>query len=321
MASERESFELRSFQRSDEDSVLALLDEGFGGWSPQDQLVPRDFFRWKMDRCPFGSAKMLVADANGTIVGFLALLPWQLLLDGAAVDAVREADVVVKASSRHSGVFGALSRASFGQLPSETRLTWNNPNELSLEATLRRGKLPVTVTRFVRARPAVTRLAARGSRSASTGDGLVSPVLQRAADVSWLERAVMSRSRLSTPKSAAYLDWRYGTFEKYRAVHDDAGIAIFDVQEGRAGRRCEIAELLVRDGGRRAAARLLRQVESAAGASVLSCNFASPADALAHGFIPRGSATITYRPSPLGGPDEDLRAASWAMSRGDLDLL
>jgi hypothetical protein len=319
MASERESFELRSFRRSDEDGALALLDEGFGGWSPQDQLVPRDFFRWKMDKCPFGSAKMLVADANGTIVGFLALLPWQFLLDGATVDAVREADVVVKASSRHSGVFGALSRASFGQLPSATRLTWNNPNQLSIEATLRRGKLPVTVTRFVRARPAVRRLSRRDV--ARTEDHPVSAALQSAADVSWLERAVMSRSRLSTPKSAAYLNWRYGTFEKYRAVHDDAGIAIFEVQDGRAGPHCEIAELLVREGGRRAAARLLRQVESAAGASVLSCNFASPADALAHGFIPRGSATVTYRPSPLGGPDDDLRAASWAMSRGDLDLL
>ncbi len=262
---------------------------------------------------------MLVADANGTIVGFLALLPWQFLLDGATVDAVREADIVVKASSRHSGVFGALSRASFGQLPSETRLTWNNPNQLSLEATLRRGKLPVTVTRFVRARPASGRLARRGA--ARIEDELVSAALQSAADVSWLERAVMSRSRLSTPKSAAYLNWRYGTFEKYRAVHDDAGIAIFEVHEGRAGPHCEIAELLVREGGRRGAARLLRQVESVAGASVLSCNFASRADALAHGFIPRGSATITYRPSPLGGPDEDLRAASWAMSRGDLDLL
>jgi hypothetical protein len=84
----------------------------------------------------------------------------------------------------------------------------------------------------------------------------------------------------------------------------------------------DVCELLVEQDECRTIRRLLRQVGGAGGADFLTCTFSSARDAASYGFLRHGRGTVVSA-FPLQRdlvPDPTQRA-SWALSRGDLELL
>src|SRR6185312_16023503 len=73
---------VRAFQAADRGRVLEILEAAFGRWPRGlDGVAPGEFFGWKHEQSPFGPSILLVAEADDALVGFLALMPWQLSLD------------------------------------------------------------------------------------------------------------------------------------------------------------------------------------------------------------------------------------------------
>jgi hypothetical protein len=142
-----------------------------------------------------------------------------------------------------------------------------------------------------------------------------------------LARMKQPGDRLVTVKDLAYLRWRYGRFEEYRAVRADAGtdrggIAIFRPRRHGPFWVSHVCELFVEQNDPRLARHLLRKVRDAAPADFLSCSFPSRQDATRSGFVQydRGTAVTTY-PLRTNITPDPTQSASWSMSIGDLELL
>jgi hypothetical protein len=137
--------------------------------------------------------------------------------------------------------------------------------------------------------------------------------------------------RLHTPRTPAYLRWRYGGFPglDYRAVGllaggDLRGLAIFRLRPRGGLWEASVAELLVEGGSVDAARGLLRRVRRSAAVDHLAGSFprgtASARGAARGGFL-RASAGPTLMVNPLRDIDPEPTAlSSWGLALGDLEV-
>lgn len=329
------TFEIRRFSAQDEPAVLALLRSVFGRWPHGlEGIAPAEFFRWKHADSPFGQSQMHLAELCGEVIGFHAFMPWRFLAHGAPVAAMRGVDLAVHSDHRRLGVSVALR--STVEFDPDVALLWSNPNDEGRAGALKLGHREVSrVTRFVRpTRPArgATRLAGRGSVDSSVQTPFTAQsageVLAAEVSRSRLPPGTPWRSdRLTTDRDLAYLRWRYGPFEDYRAIRaargrDTAGIAIFRSRRHGSLSVAHVCELMVEPGDRETTRELLRQVGRAAATDVVSCNFASRAEAARYGFVPLpGTEQLMARTLEPVLSLDPTRRRSWALSHGDLELL
>ena len=332
--SERLSVSLRPFRDEDQPAVLKLLDASLGG-GPAGRRPP-EFFRWKHLENPFGRSYMLLAEADGTLVGFRSFMRWRFDLGGESVRAVRAVDTATHPDYQGLGIFRQLTTTAIEELRAEADLIFNTPNDKSLPGYLKMGwrrvadvpirvrvRRPIRFLRHVRTRhdPAVS--AARVKEPAPSIDAAWS---EAAALASWRDG-----HRLATERDEAYLRWRYADAPllPYRAVEeregdDLRGAAVYRVRTRGRLREATVVELLVRRGDRECASRLLRQVVRQADVDHLTCSFPSgsvQATAAARtGFLPSPEG-LTLVANPLREMTVDLWSLrSWALSLGDLEV-
>jgi GNAT superfamily N-acetyltransferase len=317
---------VRELVDGDEAAVLALLQRAFGRWPELETVTPSEFFRWKFNECPFGPAMLRVAEVDGAVAGVAAYMPWRFRDGQREVLALRGADLAVDAAHRGRGVSMAIRSAA--RFEEDFEFVWSSPNADSHPGAVKAGRRMATMPRFVSTSGPV----ALGARAASPRAGgraapgvAAAEILADADDVqSLLEASSAADGRLSTLKDLPYLRWRYGSFDRYRAVRIDsggcAGIAIFRPRPD--GMVVHVCELIVRSDDRRSAHRLLGTVRSLCAAPILTCRFPSALDAARAGFMPRRRRDVVdvhllreqVRPDPCAD-------ASWALSLGDLELL
>jgi hypothetical protein len=325
---------IRLFQAHDEAAVLELLGSAFGDWPRADLDCTRsEYFRWKHLESPFGRSLMVVVELNGSIVGFYAYMPWLLCAHERIVATLRAVDLAIDRRHRMLGISLALRSAM--EFSQDVEFVWGNPNVASARGGRRLGRPEVSGLRsFLRpcARLPRTMLAratrARERDRAPATDG--TSAASALADRALLDRLRMPvelhGGRLATLKHDDYLRWRYGRWSSYQAVRSDApgeaGLAIF--RHRRHGRfvLADVCELLLerRDAGLER--RLLRRVAAAAQADFVLCNFSSRRSAAALGSL--GYRTReTLMALVLGEqlPLDPAATRSWALSRGDLELL
>jgi GNAT superfamily N-acetyltransferase len=338
------AIEVRPFAAGDEAAVLELLGAALGG-GPAGQR-PSGFFRWKHLDNPFGPSFMLVAEADGRLIGLRALMRWRFAIGSQTIRAARAVDTATHPDYQGMGVFSRLTRAALEAVGGEVDLIFNTPNGKSGPGYLKLGwrevgRVPVAVR--VR-RP----LRLLGGLRARSSPGPVPPapavpaarVLDRGDEVAQLLRRERERARagpgagperLATPRDLAYLRWRYGAAPllDYRAVTEErggelAGLALFRVRPRGALWESTIAEVLA-GGDPAVARRLLRRAARAAPVDHLTLH------APARSPLARAAAQSGFLPSPAGIrlvanpltagllPDPtDLRA--WAFSLGDLEV-
>lgn len=331
-----EPLAIRPFEPADEPGVLELLDVAFGGWPPPGaDSTPSEFFRWKHLESPFGRSLMIVVELGGAIAGFYAYMPWLLSADRRTLMTMRAVDLAIDPRHRRRGISLALRSAT--TFPPEVEFVWGNPNTASAAGGRRLGRPEVEglrsflrpcsgLLRSLRPRPSDVRSPTGASWPAPPGLTAAHALL----DGALLERlqtpAETYPGRLATRKHADYLRWRYGRSASYRAVALDApregGLAIFRRRHHGRFAVADICELLLerRDAG--AERRLLARVAETTRADFILCNFPSRCSAARRGLL--GYRTRETLMALLLGDDlaPDPRAPdSWALSRGDLELL
>jgi hypothetical protein len=326
---------VRKFELEDEKRVLGLLQETFPRWPAGiESMTPVEFFRWKHMGSPFGTSVMYVGEVDGELAGFAAYMPWHFTDGRNTVRALRGVDLAVAARFRRRGVNLAI-RTAASSLPGAAFI-WGNPNEPALRVGLRAGRSSSErIPHFARfcGRPVQTaRRAANGpARTPAHVPVGAQPAGVVLADGDYvgfvLQHMTHRQGCLATERDVHYLQWRYGRLAEYHAVHSSSqdghgGVAIFRLRRHRALWITDICELLL-VGKRRAAARhLLHEVRDTAASDLITCSFGSRREAAAFGFVQasHGATLTTY---PLADPMAlDLTSArSWALSRGDLELL
>lgn len=333
---------IRSYRDDDEPEVLDLVRGSLGGGPAGER--PPEYFRWKHLENAFGRSFMIIAESEGRIVGFRALMRWRFEVGGRTVEAVRPVDTVTHPDFRGRGVFSMLTRTALDSLQDEVDLVFNTPNPNSLPGYVKMGwhvvgQVPVWIRIVHPARFAAWKLRrGRSTDEAPTdrpaiaaptaADALVDGA--RIADL--ITRAENSPWGYATPKSVDYLRWRYGAAPllDYHAVtlerHGDlAGICFFRLRREGPLWGTSIADLLVAPGDLDAAKALLTAARRSADVSYLAATFPSAATAsrayrrLTTLRAPRG-LTLVANPLRSGLQPDPLALPSWALSTGDVEV-
>jgi GNAT superfamily N-acetyltransferase len=326
---------VRRFEAVDEPAVLELLEHVFGGWPAPGRGDASEHFGWKHRQSPFGPSVMSVAEVDGAVAGFHALMRWRLHAGDRVVHAVRGTDIAVRPEFRGRGVAGAMVTASLARRPPETEVGFSNPNGMSAPVSIRLGRRPVGPFRFlVRPRRPLRLLAGPLRRCAAIPDVDAAPAAEALADAelaAWIETLPRSGNRLASARDLEYLRWRYGARPGYWAVRtgpvgDPSGLAVFGLAARGTRWAQVICELLVGEGDAQTARDLVRRTLGATAADFATClpapGSAAAGAAIRRGFFPsRHRHAIHVNPIVEGtGPDPTERG-SWALSCGDLELL
>jgi GNAT superfamily N-acetyltransferase len=324
--------ETRPMRPEDEPAVVEVLLAAFGEW-PHDvpEASAHEFFRWKHVEGPWGPSIGIVAEVDGAVAGFCGQMPWRMRGGGELWHAMRGVDLAVRPAHRGRGVARRLREPLM--LPAEVAFRWSNPNDLSHRGNLNTGSQNVG---RIRAYVRPCRGGSTLGRGIGSGDRhreleVHAPTAAEVlADADLVQRALAgagSDQPLTTARDAGYLRWRYGRFGKYRAIaaaDGSAGVAIFRVR--RQGRLAvaDVCELLVEGPDRHTETQLLRRISKSCRVAALIVNARSTAAAAARGLLPsRHGVSITATPVPDGpaARPDPTRLRSWALSRGDLELI
>jgi GNAT superfamily N-acetyltransferase len=330
------------YRDDDLEEVLDLLGVSLGP-GPVGRRTS-DLFLWKHLRNPFGRSFMLVARGGDRIVGLRAFMRWQFRSGGDRVVAVRAVDTATHPEYRGRGIFSRLTEEALRELRAHVDLVFNTPNARSGPGYLKLGwrvvgKVPVSIRvrrplRVARGARSLRRQERRPNASrppvAAEPAGEVLGTLGGSLD-DLLRRSDTPGRRLHTPRTPAYLRWRYGGFPDldYRAVGvraggDLRGLAIFRLRPRGGLWEASVAEVLVEGGDVGAARALLRRVRRAAAADHLAGSFprrTAVARAAARGGFVRAPAGPTLMVNPLRGiQPEPTRLSSWGLGLGDLEV-
>jgi GNAT superfamily N-acetyltransferase len=327
--------EVRPFEPKDEPQVLEVLEATFGQWPGDIQSSsPVEFFRWKHMAGPLGPSTLIVADADGAVIGCHAYMPRRLGVSGRLLTTMRGVDLAVHPSYRRRGISMAMRAAA--TFPGDAAFMWSNPNKQNRPGAHKAGMRVIgNVPRFVQPREAllrtVRRVSARGSKTPKdlrVEAETTAEVLRDGAAASLIvARKTWRGDRMATVKDLDYLRWRYGHFDEYRAIATESrsgagGMVIFRARRHGPLWVADVCELLVEHGDRRTVRHLLRLVADAAATDFIRASFLSRHHAASFGFLQtRGVTTLMTLPLKHSLTPDPARRTSWELSHGDLELL
>lgn len=309
----------RELEEGDVVPVLDLLRASLGE-PPLLRRTP-ELFAWKHFDNPFGRSIAVLAEADDRIVGLRAFMRWDLLTtQGSTIRCVRAVDTATHPEYQRRGIFRRLTEEALElAVAKDIDLVFNTPNEKSGAGYLSMGWTEVGSIGAM----------ARPSRRLVT-DRRPGPVTEPerflADPKPALPLAVADRAPrgLRTPRSDAYLRWRFGSHPSARYFRVDSGDATAVV---RPNVRRERRELVVADvfGPRPAAAIRAAARRSRAGYVAAWFSPGSPerAAAVRSGLVPvPGLTALTLMAKPLREFDVDVTTmASWDLAISDLELL
>lgn len=336
MVSVSSAVALRPYRDEDEAAVIDLLTASLGG-GPAGYRPPQ-FFRWKHIENPFGRSYMLLAEADGRLVGFRSFMRWRFHLRGEVVRAVRAVDTATHPDYQGRGIFRTLTTAAIEELRSETHLIFNTPNDKSLPGYLKMGwqrvadipirvrvRRPIRFVRYLRFR----------HEPAAAIPGIPDVEEDLPVDVEWAAVAALrshgNGHRLTTPRDERYLRWRYDNVPllSYRVAEerdgdDLRGVVVYRVHMRGRLREATVVDLFVPSTDRACAARLLRCVAREADIDHLTCSFPAgsvqASAASRTGFLPSPEG-LTLVANQLHDTGVDVfSVGSWSLSLGDLEV-
>ncbi len=336
---------IRAAGPSDGPAILGLVKRSLG-----EGQIPRDpvYWSWKHERNPFGPSAILVAEADGRLVGLRVFLRWRWAAGGRQVDAVRAVDTATHPEWQGRGIFSRLTLALVEQMTQEgVALVFNTPNQKSGPGYLKMGwsavgrmamwVRPMRPLRLVGAwlRPERAAKSDHPGRGAAADFASPGALLDQAGAADLLARSVGVDRRLVTALTPAYLQWRYvdvPAFEYHAAWTFRGGegaAVVFRFKRQGSLRELRLCEVMAAPSAEsiRLGARLVRDIVRRAEADYASAMGARGAPEqrvlVLAGFlpIPRTAPLLTARPLCRDGVEIDpLQAASWRLSIGTLEL-
>lgn len=309
----------RELEEGDVVSVLDLLRASLGE-PPLLRRTP-ELFAWKHFDNPFGRSIAVLAEADDRIVGLRAFMRWDLLtMQGSTIRCVRAVDTATHPEYQRRGIFRRLTEEALElAVAKDVDLVFNTPNEKSGAGYLSMGWKEVG-TIGAMARPSPRLMTDRRPGPVTEPERfLVDP--QPALPLAVADRTPRG---LRTPRTDAYLRWRFGSHPSARYFRVDSGDATAVV---RPNVRRERRELVVADvfGPRPAAAIRAAARRSRAGYVAAWFSPGSPerVAAVRSGLVPvPGVTALTLMAKPLRDLEVDVTSmASWDLAISDLELL
>jgi GNAT superfamily N-acetyltransferase len=315
---------IRRASPADDEAVLALLRLTLGK-RPDDPY--ERFFHWKHRENPFGTSPAWLAECDGQVVGYRTFLRWGFEEpDGDALRAVRAVDTATHPSYQGRGIFQRLTLQALDEIADDgVDLVFNTPNDQSRPGYLKMGwtvveQLPVAMrprgpvsvvrlARTARSRPAADLWSAQDSPGTPALDALA------AHGVGDLVASLPRPDALATPRTMAYLWWRYGLadlgYRAFPAGRDPAeGMVLGRVRSRGAASELAVCEVLAPD--RRAARAAVRGALRRTRADYAIGLGGSRVSGMVP--IPKQGPLLTWRQvSPVGRPPDGL-------SLGDVEL-
>lgn len=314
-----EDIRIRRYDSADSTSVLELLRISLG----ESPLMVRttQWFSWKHHDNPFGPSIILVAEADGRVVGLRAFMRWDLCTrDGGMLACVRAVDTATHPDYQRRGIFRSLTMAGLEIAEEEgIDLVFNTPNPKSKAGYLTMGWKEVGAIKVL-LRPHPFRLGRDGDEGrlpepAQFIDG-EPPRFDGLGD--------RPSIGLRTNRTPQYLRWRFRDHPTARYLRVDAKDGTAVVRPNyREGRRELIISELMGTKPREAMRRVIHT--SRAGYEVAWFSAGSPERraALSAGMVPVPWPTaLTLVARPLRElPVDVTRMSAWDLALGDLELL
>jgi GNAT superfamily N-acetyltransferase len=316
-----EPFTVRPFREADLPEVLEVLRLSLG--EPPGLTRTPDLFAWKHFGNPFGRSLMLVAEASGQIAGFRAFMRWDLAQPGGMMlRCVRAVDTATHPDFQRRGIFRLLTLAGIEVAISQgIDLIFNTPNEKSGAGYLTMGWSEIGAI-GVMVRPGFGAIRPKRHNAAwnLSPRQAIDDVLSEDA---LTEFGTRSSAGLRTPRTPAYLRWRFSSHPtaNYLFAQQGASAAI-----GRAhirnGRRELVVSEVVGSRGHDAVAILRKESRPDYAVAWFSPGAPERRIMVRSGLlpVPRYSA-LRLVARPLRELESDLSWARWDLSLGDLELL
>ncbi len=315
-----QTISVRTFVDEDLEPVLDLLRASLGETAVL-QRTP-ELFRWKHIINPFGRSIILVAEADNRIVGLRAFMRWELTTpNGTTLRCVRAVDTATHPEYQRRGIFRQLTLAALAEATADgVDMVFNTPNPQSGAGYLRMGWQEVGP---------IGVLAAPGKgvfRGKVDADRLpvATDFIHNAAPVGDLDVTDRPAAGLRTPRTAAYLRWRFTEHPTAQYVRVDAkGSTAIVRLNVRSGRR----ELVVSDVfGQQPASAIGRTLWNGRATYVggwFSKGSPERRAAARRGMLPIPTiTTLTLVANPLRTLPADVGSlASWDLASSDLELL
>jgi GNAT superfamily N-acetyltransferase len=309
----------RQLDERDVPEVLDLLRASLGE-PPLLRRTP-ELFGWKHFDNPFGPSIAVLAEADDRIVGLRAFMRWDLVSrDGTTVRCVRAVDTATHPDYQRRGIFRRLTEEALElAVAKDVDLVFNTPNEKSGAGYLSMGWKEVGPV-GVMARPSPRLVTDRRPGPVTEPERFLAEP-KPAIPLAVADRAPRG---LRTPRSDAYLRWRFGSHPSARYFRVDSSDSTAVVRPNmRKGRR----ELVVADvfGPRPSSAIRAATRRSRAGYIAAWFSPGSPerAAAVRSGLVPvPGITALTLMARPLRDLEIDVESmASWDLAISDLELL
>lgn len=194
------SIELRisEFKKSQFEQIVAL----FGSYFPiGDKLLSMDYTDWLYDGNPFGRARLVVALESENWVGFMALIPVQLVRRDISMKAYYVVNVLVHPEHQGRNIFGRMITKAAKFVASENSVLMGHPNVLALKSWQRAG---MHFREVLRPSLVIPKWQARGVRSID-----VHNVKQLQPILSSLRTQANLSDSWQLEISDEYIKWRY----------------------------------------------------------------------------------------------------------------
>ena len=323
----------RQAEVSDVPQILDLMRASLGTGS-----VPRTqpYWTWKHLDSPFGPSPVLVAEAEGRLVGLRAFMRWTWRVDGHDVEAVQAVDTATHPDWQRRGIFSRLTKDLLAEVRSQgTAFVFNTPNSNSLPGYLKLGWQ--TVGRVpLWARPTRGALLARGRDDLAVDFQGAAAFLAAPQTEAFLAGLCPEPGRYATPRTLPVLRWRYAGppgipyFAAWNVSDEAEGAAVlFRARRRGKLRVLYLSDVLVSPGlaGQRAARSVLRSVLRLAPVDVAVAMGVVGGTARrvlgARGFVARPGGGPTFVVHPLNMP-ADVPAPTaphhWGWTLGDIEL-
>jgi GNAT superfamily N-acetyltransferase len=320
----RPPLRIRDFVPPDQPAVVDLLGRVLD--RPGEGRHDAAYFAWKHLENPYGPSLMLVAEAEGQIVGFRAFMMWHLDAGGTQVRAGRPVDTVTDPSWRRLGVFSRLTKTALARVEElGISVLFNTPNEQSLPGYLRMGWTPLGRARrdVLVAGPGIflksfwSRIRADGARPDSgTGPG-------EEGTIAWGPFADALAAPPGVPvrviKDRSYVIWRYSRhpWHRYRLIQVPGASAAVRVVSRRGIRIAIVGDNTARNEGEWQ--ELLAQIAAETGAPVIQVlRTAPPTSRQVRGwrrFERTGPMLVVRSERP-----EIANLEAWSLTTGELEF-
>ena len=307
---------IRKAEPADLPAIIALLQRSMvGSTTPKSEK----YWRWKHQDNPFGPSPVLLAEADGQLVGVRAFMRWSWNDNGYSRKALRAVDTATDPDYRGQGIFKTLTLRLVEDCQREgDDFIFNTPNEKSAPGYLKMGwekmgKIPVNL-RIINPFNLAVNVARRRPGIAPP------PAIRRGtADLAVLNSLNFKQQGWYTALTADFLQWRYATCPvvDYSAFGlTERFLIVYYFKDQQWGREMRIVEKVVASGQASACNQHIARLARESGAVLIS---QAPAAGGAHWLSATLSVgpLLTFRPLNFANPPA---VDEWHFSLGDLEL-